>query len=35
MIFEGITALQAGDSASTVEEKLKVFLPQKKREKPE
>ncbi|WP_265822248.1 flagellar motor stator protein MotA [Geovibrio ferrireducens] len=35
MIFEGITALQAGDSASTVEEKLNVFLPQKKREKPE
>lgn len=31
MIFEGIISLQAGDSASAVEEKLKVFLPQKSR----
>jgi chemotaxis protein MotA len=31
MMFEGIVALQAGDSASTVEEKLKIFLPQSKR----
>lgn len=31
MMFEGIVALQAGDSASTVEEKLKIFLPQSQR----